>query len=133
MKRLLQLSAALLPILSGACASLPGVPSVELPTPPPVQVSLPPPAICLQDPQTVQSSPPPTLPPEAPAPAGNPRDTVSWWRSAAEYFQARAIRAEIASVYATNRADEVIRVAEDNAAVQVACAEQLIARQSEGR
>lgn len=129
MKQLLRPLAVLLPILSAACASLPGASLVA----PPAALTLeqtPAPALCLQEPTSPQTLPIPELPALISPPVGEQRNTVEWWRGAALHFESRARRAELTQSYAVNVADAERETRETNAAVQVGCADRLRAREN---
>lgn len=118
------LSAAALPILSAACASLPGAPIAH---PPVIQEAahLPPPVSCLTAPQEPTANPSPTLPELASPPPRPQQPTLAWWRAAATYFESRARRSELAQAFAANVADSERDARIANAITQNACAQEL--------
>lgn len=128
LKRLLVVS---LPILSAACASLPGVsivaPPAERINPP----QLPPPAPCLAPIETPPLNELPTLPDLIAAPEGAPRESLEWWRQAARHFESRARRAEMVQSFATNIADDERQARVSNAENQQACAAALRTREAQ--
>lgn len=133
MKLLLRLSVGLLPILSGACASLPGTRIVAAPAPLTVE-ALPPPSICLQTPVVPAMQPTPDLPPLIPPPVATSdqsRRSAAWWEAVAAHFESRARRAELTQSFAVNIADAEREAREANAATQIACADRLRAREEQ--
>ena len=122
------LLAASLPIWSAACASLPGMSIVDRPPERTALPALPPPTVCLAPIDEPAAQPLPTLPDLAPAPAGQPRETVAWWRQAAQHFEVRARRAELTQSFASSIAEEERLTRRANADNQRACADELRAR-----
>lgn len=92
--------------------------------------AMPPPSSCLTPTEEPAPQAIPALPAEVAAPDGPPRETVSWWRQAAQHFESRARRAELTQAFAASIAEDERLVRRINAENQQACAEELRAREA---
>jgi hypothetical protein len=58
-------------------------------------------------------------------PVGDAQNTVAWWRLAAQHFESRARRAELAQAFAVNVADAEREARISNAITHSVCATEL--------